>query len=442
MIKKIQLEVVALILLVISIVFTNKIDDGIYKHLSEQNYGSYTQHLKAFFISVTDLGDSLWYFLILSFLFFISFLAKKINLLSSKIYFSLKNFSIFSLIYLLLTGVVTQGIKHLIGRTRPNHVNLDELVYFNFFTTDSAFHSFPSGHASTIMAVTLILCLALPSLKSFLFFSGSIIAISRVVVGAHYFTDIIAGTLISIIVYKCLKIFYVNKFKNIDFNDFKIQDITTLNKIQIVFIVMAFFITIGPSLDIYISGIFYYGNNQFLLQNYYTTSIIFRKILLPLLLIYIFVLPTISRFALVRKAFFNYRFSFKDILFIWGSGLTTLVLFVNVLLKGMWGRIRPNDILDFGGAGSFTPWYKFGDLCISNCSFVSGDASVGFLLIIFYFVTKKNIYCYLALFFGIILGFIRIIAGGHFFSDIIFSQLVVAVSISTLFIIYTKIYAK
>jgi lipid A 4'-phosphatase len=108
----------------------------------------------------------------------------------------------------------------------------------------------------------------------------------------------------------------------------------------------------------------------------------------------------------------------------------------------MWGRARPNDVLPFGGAENFTPWYKIGDSCLTNCSFVSGDSSVGFLLIVFYFITKKNIYLYLSLVFGSFLGLIRIIAGGHFFSDIVFSQIVVTISVLVSFILYKKLYDK
>ena len=442
MIKKIQIELTILILLLISIIITNNIDVKIYKYFSQLNYGTNVYYLKLFFDNITSLGDSLWYFLILVFLFLVSFLTKKINFLSFKNYSYLKNFSIFSFIYLILTGVVTQVIKHLIGRTRPNHIDPTDPVYFNFFTTDSALHSFPSGHTSTIIAVTIILCLILPSLKIFLLICGSVISISRVVVGAHYFTDVVAGALVAIIVYKIVKYLYAKIFPKITFSDFKIQHISTLIKIQIVFFVFAIFITKAPGFDIYVSSIFYYDNNQFLLQSYYIISILFRKILLPVLLIYIFVLPIISRFSFIKKIYFNYKFSFKEIVFIWVSGSITLILFINVLLKGMWGRVRPNDILIFGGDSNFTPWYKFGDLCTSNCSFVSGDASVGFMLMVFYFIMKKNIYCYLGLLFGTSLGFIRLIAGGHFFSDIVFSQLVVTTSLSVLFIFYSKIYAK
>ena len=124
----------------------------------------------------------------------------------------------------------------------------------------------------------------------------------------------------------------------------------------------------------------------------------------------------------------------------WAAGIITLVGVINLLFKNMWGRVRPDDVLEFGGKDVFTPWYKFGETCSSNCSFVSGDASVGFMLIIFYFLTKKISYFYLALLSGILLGFIRIIAGGHFLSDIVFSQIIVSGTVFASFLLYKRLY--
>ena len=135
-------------------------------------------------------------------------------------------------------------------------------------------------------------------------------------------------------------------------------------------------------------------------------------------------------------------FSLSEFVFIWVSGIVTMLLVVNIILKNMWGRVRPNDISYFGGVYDFTPWYKISNSCASNCSFVSGDSSAGFLLIIFYFITKKNVFLYLGLILGSALGFIRIIAGGHFFSDIVFSQIVVISTTFASFILYKKLYGK
>ena len=442
MIKKIQIELTILALLIINIFLSYNIDVGLYNYFSNLNFGFEAVNLKEFFVGITELGDSFWYFLIIPCIFLISLVCEKIKLISNGKYDKIKNFSIFSFLYLLVVGLITQILKHLIGRPRPNHTDFSESFGFNFFTTDSAFHSFPSGHSSTIVSVVLIASLAIPSLRIFFYFFGFLIAISRVVVGAHFVTDVIAGAIVSLIVYKIFLSFAEKRFPNISFKSYENKDSAMIMKTFVIFSIIAIFITVGSKFDIFFSELFYYGNSQFLLQSYDLISIIFRRFLLPFLVMYIFILPIVGIIFPIHKVFFDFRFSFKDIVFIWASGIITLVLVVNVLLKNAWGRVRPNDILQFGGEDIFTPWYKLGDSCVSNCSFVSGDASVGFMLIIFYFITKKIIFFYLAISFGLALGFIRIIAGGHFFSDIIFSQIVVTTTVTASYILYKKLYDK
>ena len=143
MIKKIQIEFSIFILLLISVLFTNKFDLWVNSLFTKFKYVGGSVYLKDFFIGITDLGDSLWYFLFFTLLFFFSYLMKTLNIVDKERYFYLKKFSIFSFSYLLLVGLITQIIKHLVGRPRPNHSQLDGSFEFNFFSTESSFHSFP-----------------------------------------------------------------------------------------------------------------------------------------------------------------------------------------------------------------------------------------------------------------------------------------------------------
>lgn len=59
--------------------------------------------------------------------------------------------------------------------------------------------------------------------------------------------------------------------------------------------------------------------------------------------------------------------------------LGPLVL-VNGVLKAHWGRARPQDIVEFGGAHQFTPFWQPADQCLKNCSFVSGEVAAVFVL--------------------------------------------------------------
>ncbi len=439
MIKKTQIEITILILLVVNIFLSYKLDVVLYSYFFNLNYGYDTIYLKKFFIEITELGDSLWYFLIIISLFLLSFISKKANLISFKTWAHIKSFSFFSFFYLILVGLVTQLLKHIIGRPRPNHVDLNKTDGFNFFSTDASFHSFPSGHSSTIIAVALILTLLIPRLKIFFLIIGFIVALSRVVVEAHFATDIVAGALVAIIIYKFFSIFLETRYPSMSIQGLKIKKTSLLLKVNVVFLIIGVLVTVGYAFDVFLSGLFYYGSAQFFLQGQDFLSVVFRDILLPLLVVYIFILPIIGFFIPIHQIYFGYKFRLKELIFIFITGVTTLILLVNVLLKNMWGRTRPNDILEFGGSDIFTPWYKFGDSCVSNCSFVSGDASVGFALIVFYFITKKHVYIYLSVLFGVSLGFIRIIEGGHFFSDIIFSQIIVTGTMFAFFITYKRL---
>jgi len=115
-----------------------------------------------------------------------------------------------------------------------------------------------------------------------------------------------------------------------------------------------------------------------------------------------------------------------------------LIIVVNLLFKNLWGRARPNDTLNFGSIESFTPWFKFSNACSSNCSFVSGDASVGFSLIVLYFLTKNIIFFWLSLIFGFSLGLIRILEGGHFLSDILIANLLIFILFFVQYYFYNK----
>ena len=80
------------------------------------------------------------------------------------------------------------------------------------------------------------------------------------------------------------------------------------------------------------------------------------------------------------KIYFGYKFSFKEFVGIWLSQILAIGVIVNFILKGLWGRARPEDVIQYGGTQTFTPWFQFSDACMNNCSFVSGDAAVGFSL--------------------------------------------------------------
>ena len=392
-------------------------------------------NFKQFFTNITLAGDSFWVFSSSTLVCFFCFFLKKNSIFCKKAF--VNSFFMFSAT--LTTGLLTQIVKHIVGRSRPNHAANDLFIFFNF---DSTFHSFPSGHTSTIFLVALVFSLFTPKLRYFYFCCAGIIGLSRVVVGAHFFTDIIGGIIVSFIGFKITLAFF-NKIKiKKEFGEIIILNSNILHLVLIVFFVLIIFVTVGSSLDIYLSSLFYGANEKFALQSYYIITIFIRQVILPITILYLLLLPGLSLLFHFKKIFFNFNLKNKDVLFIFSVVLFNLIIVVNVILKNTWGRARPNDILQLGGNQIFTPWFQISDSCINNCSFVSGDASVGFSLIAFFFITKKILYLWLSLFFGFLLGAIRILEGGHFLSDVLIAGFLIFILTYFEFYFYNKKFLK
>tara|TARA_Y100000590_G_scaffold468460_1_gene651308 strand:- start:1474 stop:2808 length:1335 start_codon:yes stop_codon:yes gene_type:complete len=440
-IKKIKIELSIIALLFLNIFVSSNIDISLYNKFSNFSDSLNNVYFKDFFVNLTVVGDSLWFFSIAIIGYFLCFLFQRIikwgrPVITNKF----KYFFLFLFFGTLITGVLTQILKHVIGRPRPNHAIKNGSFDIDFLNFDSAFHSFPSGHTSTIFLVALIMSLYTPKIKYFYFFLAGLVALSRVVVGAHYFTDVVGGIVLACIGFKITKVL---------FGYFKIKkEISTIEKINsdlfflslIVFFVFILFVTIGSSVDIYISNLFYYGQQQFVLQSFNTVTILTRKIFLPLLLVYLLILPFFALWVPIKKIYFGFDFSYRIILFIYFSLVVNLIFVVNLILKNFWGRARPNDVLELGGKDVFTPWFHYSEACNTNCSFVSGDASVGFSLIVLYFLTKNTNFFWASLFSGFFIGLIRILEGGHFFSDILLAGFLVYVLTFLQFKFYKRFY--
>lgn len=100
---------------------------------------------------------------------------------------------------------------------------------------------------------------------------------------------------------------------------------------------------------------------------------------------------------------------------------------VNGFFKEQWGRARPSQITQFGGQKQFTPAWIKTNQCAHNCSFSSGHAAAGFALCIGYLVSRRKAWWYSGIALGGLIGFTRILKGGHFLSDVIFSYFIVMI---------------
>ena len=93
--------------------------------------------------------------------------------------------------------VVTFSIKMIVARYRPELFLSHQLYGFSWFNTSHALTSMPSGHATMnfalAFAVSIFLCAKYRLLCVVLILYGIAVAISRVVVGAHFISDVLAA---------------------------------------------------------------------------------------------------------------------------------------------------------------------------------------------------------------------------------------------------------
>jgi undecaprenyl-diphosphatase len=88
--------------------------------------------------------------------------------------------------------VVFLKLKRLAGRTRP--CALEPHCWATLLPPDQ--FSFPSGHTITAFAVTVSIGQYYPALMAGLLFCAVSVAISRVLLGMHFLSDVVAGAII------------------------------------------------------------------------------------------------------------------------------------------------------------------------------------------------------------------------------------------------------
>ncbi len=96
-----------------------------------------------------------------------------------------------SLIAHAAAGLLTNGLKHLVGRPRPKFTHSGEFQFSP--TLDFGLDSFPSGHSTASFAIAAVLAKHFPRAAWFLYGTAGLVAVSRVLRGSHFPSDVVAG---------------------------------------------------------------------------------------------------------------------------------------------------------------------------------------------------------------------------------------------------------
>jgi membrane-associated phospholipid phosphatase len=146
----------------------------------------HSPELDRFFIYVTFLGDGL-FAVTLALFCFVVLRKKKLGVVLLTSY--------------LLSGLVAQLLKHLVVAPRPaGYFAPGQYRFFIQDITHSASNSFPSGHATTALALATVLALFIANrtVQLTLLLLGWVAAYSRVYLAQHFLVDILIGACIGL----------------------------------------------------------------------------------------------------------------------------------------------------------------------------------------------------------------------------------------------------
>jgi len=152
----------------------------------------------SFFALVTHLGESPWQ-LIPTGLFAVALLFvdwRRVGRRTATAWIELGCLAAFYFAAIAASGMVTNLVKWSFGRSRPLRFEEDGVLTFNPISFGFEHVSFPSGHTTTAAAAATALALILgarPAVVAIPILYVLTIGLSRVMVGAHFPSDLVAG---------------------------------------------------------------------------------------------------------------------------------------------------------------------------------------------------------------------------------------------------------
>ncbi len=156
--------------------------------------------LISLFDDITDFGKSGWFLWPLGLLFLaLAALPPVLPRFTQLVVAAVMVRVGFLFLAIAVPGLFVTVVKRLIGRARPMVTGLADPDVFSPCSWRSEYASLPSGHSTTAFAVLVAFGTLWPRARTVLLIYAVLIAISRVVVTAHYPTDVAAGAVVGIV---------------------------------------------------------------------------------------------------------------------------------------------------------------------------------------------------------------------------------------------------
>lgn len=190
---------------------------------------------------------------------------------------------------------------------------------------------------------------------------------------------------------------------------------------------LALVFTAWPEIDLWVSRQFQVAGAEFVGDRYLWVRVLYRAV--PIVG-WLYAAASLAVLAAGRLAPsripFRWRRRASSLLLV--SVLGSLLL-INVVLKEHWGRARPREVGELIGSASpsprhFSPALVPTDQCVHNCSFSSGHAASGFVIMsvgLMGPVAVRRRWWWIGVTLGTVASLARVMQGGHFLSDVLFS---------------------
>lgn len=145
--------------------------------------------------TVTLIGDTGWSLLALAFLCLQAIAALRQSEARQKrvLILSVLLLALYMFLTLALSGIFANFLKQMIGRARPEIFTANGVLNFLPFAGSAKFQSFPSGHATSVGALFMMIALLQPKSRMVCAICALWIAMTRVLLGQHYPSDVLTG---------------------------------------------------------------------------------------------------------------------------------------------------------------------------------------------------------------------------------------------------------
>ena len=148
--------------------------------------------------AITDFGTFRWMLYSTGLLAILAYVAARV--LKAQTYNGRLRTAWRLLTYFFLTigtaSILVHTLKFLIGRARPELLLEMGAYSLTPFTGDNLYESFPSGHSTAAGAFFCSFAMLMPRFRWAFLLLALVIGVSRVIVGAHYPSDVAAGLLL------------------------------------------------------------------------------------------------------------------------------------------------------------------------------------------------------------------------------------------------------